>query len=134
MKIIKVDNFDSFKQLYDQYMENKDGPETTSLLMLFVGADDPQTLKSWCSDCRNCEETFNKVFDKFKYNEQLALAIVSVGQRDEWKDGSNPFRTHVLNITSIPTLVSLKTVSMVSTIFISEAAIFAQQRSYLTNL
>lgn len=111
MKIIKVPDFESFSELYRDYEQKKDSDEQKNLLLLFIASDDPQTKESWCSDCRNCKTTLENKIEEFKFNEQLALAIVEVGSKDQWKKSDNPFRTHKLQVTAVPTLLSLKTVS-----------------------
>lgn len=111
MKIFRIPNFAAFDELYRRYEEKKDSDELTNLLLLFVASDDPQTKDSWCSDCRNSKSILEKTIEEFKFNDQLAMAIIEVGQRDYWKDSKNPFRTHKLQVSAVPTLMSLTTVS-----------------------
>lgn len=111
MKILRVPDFKSFNELYSKYEQKKDSENLKNLLMLFIASDDPQTRESWCSDCRNCKSIMDNQIEEFKFNEQLTLAIVEVGHRDEWKKSDNPFRTHKVQVTGVPTLLSLTTVS-----------------------
>lgn len=111
MKIINLTNYESFNELHRQY-EHKDAQEDLkNLLLLFVASDDPETKQSWCSDCRNSKPIIDQIVEKFQFNEQLILAIVEVGRRDEWKKSDNPFRLHDLRIIAVPTLLSIKNVS-----------------------
>lgn len=111
MKIINLVNYESFSEFYRKY-ELKE-LDDLSLILLFVGSDDPQ--ESWCSDCRFSKPVVDKVIEKFQYNEQLILATVHVGLREDWKDNpQNPFRLHPLKISAVPTLLSLRNVSVIS--------------------
>lgn len=117
MKVTELNDFASFNEQYEQFrnkqVANPSDPPL-SLLVLFEASDDPGTQKSWCSDCAESKPIIDKVLEDFKFNEQLALLVVKVGNRDEWKSNDNPFRNHDLRITNVPTLVSLKTVSLVA--------------------
>lgn len=111
MKIINITNYESFNELYRQYQHKDAKEDLKNLILLFVASDDPQTRQSWCSDCKNSKPTIDQVVEKFQFNEQLILAIVEVGSRDEWKKDDNPFRLHDLRVTAVPTLLSKKNVS-----------------------
>lgn len=113
MKIINIATFDGFEQLYQKYEQtiNSD-EELRSLMLLFVASDEPETNESWCSDCRMSKHNIEKAIDDFRYNDELVLAVIQVGQRDEWKRADNPFRMHKLKISAVPTLLSLKLVSI----------------------
>lgn len=112
MKTINVDSFELFDKLYKEYSDQKKEPnDLKSLIFLFSASDDPQTKESWCSDCRNSKPIIDKTIETFQFNEQIILAKVQVGQRDDWKSKDNPFRVHPLQISAVPTLLSLKNVS-----------------------
>lgn len=111
MKIIEVTDFDTFDKLYQKYSKKQDSNET-NLIVLFVASDDPDTKQSWCSDCRNSKPVIDKVIEDFKYNEKLILAMVFVGDKETWKNDNNPYRTHPLKLSVVPTLLSLSTVSI----------------------
>lgn len=112
MKILNITKYESFDELYEQYLkQNKELNDLRSLIILFVASDDPKTQKSWCCDCRDSKPIFDETIKNFEYNDHIVLAIVQVGQRDEWKNSDNPFRKHPLQISAVPTLLSLKNVS-----------------------
>lgn len=111
MKVIKVDRFEIFEELYNQYEEKKETNDFKNLIILFVANNDPETNQSWCPDCVVCKPVIEETLQKFEYNEQIALVVVEVGQRDEWKNPDNPYRNHKLKIGCVPTLVSLNNVS-----------------------
>lgn len=114
MKVIEINNFPDFANLYDQCLrENTEVSKEPSnnFIMLFVASDDPSTGQSWCPDCVQSKPVIDKVLEDFKFNEQLTLVSVHVGNREEWKSDQNPYINHELNISKLPTLYSLKTVS-----------------------
>lgn len=114
MKILNVSRFESFDELYKQYTEQRKDPnDLKSLIFLFIASEDPQTKESWCCDCRDSKPIIDKTIEKFQFNEQIIMAVVQVGQRDEWQRSDNPFRTHDLQISAVPTLLSLKNVSTI---------------------
>lgn len=114
MKIINISDFQSFDELYNKYEQNKDTDnELKNLLLLFEASEDPQTKQCWCSDCKINKPIIMQTIEKFKFNDQLSLAIVQVGQRDEWKSSNNPYRKHKIQVTAVPTLISLKNVSLI---------------------
>jgi len=61
--------------------------------------------KMWCPDCRNVEDLIERTFAPADGPSGL---IVYVGQRIEWKTGSNFFRATPWRIQSIPTVVKLQ--------------------------
>lgn len=108
MRIITVDKFSDFKELYGKYnSEQPANRELKNLILLFVANDHPETKQSWCPDCLLAKPIINKMREKFQNNEQIALVCVQVGQRDEWKTPDNPYRLHELKISCVPTIVSL---------------------------
>lgn len=112
MKVIKVDKFEVFDELYKKYEEKKDTNDFKNLIMLFTGNNDPETNKSWCPDCVLAKPVIDETLKKFEHNEQIALVVVEVGLRDVWKTPENPYRNHQVKITCIPTLISLYNVSI----------------------
>lgn len=117
MKTTPINNYEAFKVLYEEAKLRQtaqsisDQMPQKNLICLFVASDDPQTDKSWCPDCIRCKPVIDSVVDQFKFNEQLELAIIQVGDKQGWKSDDNPYRLHELAISNVPTLVSLKTVS-----------------------
>lgn len=116
MHIIHCDNFAAFDQLLAQYEQRKATEEASlkSLILLFVASSDPTRdtpSESWCSDCRASKPVLDKIINEFEFNERIELALVQVGQRDDWAKEDNPFRLHKLKIGAVPTLISLKNVS-----------------------
>lgn len=114
MRIFNCDNYETFSQMLNQYEKEKTSDETSvkSLILLFVASDDPDKAESWCSDCRNSKPVIDKIVQEFEFNEQLELAVIQVGQRDDWLKEDNPFRLHKLRVSAVPTLISLKNVSL----------------------
>lgn len=111
MKILNIARYESFTELYDKYEPKKGSSEMKNLILLFIAGDDLETKESWCSDCRKSKPIIESVIEKFQFNEEIILAIIQVGQKEEWKKSDNPFRTHKLQIQAVPTLLSLKNVS-----------------------
>lgn len=112
MKILNIANFKTFDELYKQYVKQKKDPnDLRSLIFLFVASEDPKNQQSWCCDCRDSKPIIDETMKKFQYNDHIVLAIVQVGQREEWKSSNSPFRKHLLQISAVPTLLSLKNVS-----------------------
>lgn len=118
MKILNISDYESFVDLYEQYKQQKETNDLKSLILLFVASDDPITNQSWCPDCRNSKPIIDKIVEEFQFNQQLVLAIIQVGQKEQWKTDDNPFRSHDLQISAVPTLISLKMVS--SSLYISK--------------
>lgn len=85
--------------------------EYKNLILYFVADNAPGTKQSWCSDCRDSQPLIEKTIENFQFNDQLSLAIICVGDKEEWKKSDNPYRRHELAITALPTLISLKSVS-----------------------
>lgn len=107
MIIIRITKYESFLDFYKKAVEEK----SKNVLLYFTGSDDPETKRSWCPDCVVSKPVISEVIEKFKSDDRISLAIVEVGQRNEWKRPDNPYRTHSVKVTSVPTLLSLKTVS-----------------------
>lgn len=113
MKVINLTNYESFSEFHRQYEQKEANDDLKSLILLFVASDDPQTKESWCSDCRNSKPVIDQIVEKFQFNEQIILAIVQVGNREEWKNDDNPFRLHAMRISAVPTLLSVRNVSLI---------------------
>lgn len=112
MKTIPVNDFETFDKLYKEAKKKSiTDHDKSNTIFLFVASTDPQTNDSWCPDCVKCKPLFDKVLDDFKFNELLQVAFVQVGHRQEWRASQNPYRSHELEITNVPTLFSMKTVS-----------------------
>jgi len=75
------------------------------VVVLFTGSKtDDERRKSWCPDCNDLEDVFKSF--KVKFKPQGFLLTVDVGNRDQWKSPTTPFRTDPkLKLTSIPTLL-----------------------------
>lgn len=114
MKVIRIDDFNDFEELYNKYYDQttRGKDDLKNLIVLFTGNDDPETKQSWCPDCVLCKPVIEKVLEGFKHNEQIALVVVRVGDRPIWKTPENPYRLHKLAISCIPTVVSLSNVSI----------------------
>lgn len=110
MKILRLSNFEEFQELYKQY-QDKTSDELQNLMLLFVASDAPDSKESWCSDCRNSKPIVDKTIQNFQFNDRLILAIIQVGQREQWKNEDNPYRKHELQVRAVPSLISLKMVS-----------------------
>lgn len=123
MKVTKIDNFESFQELCEKQEQQKKEPnENQNLVFLFMANDDPQTGQSWCCDCRRIKSVMEKISEEFKFNENIDLVVVSVGNREQWKDDRNPFKLCQFKVDAVPTLLSSKNVSvtqLISTRFFS---------------
>lgn len=111
MKRLFIDAYQAFENLYVGYF-HKDQNDLKNLIVLFTGNDDPRTGKSWCPHCVLAKPVIEKAIENFQSNEQIAFATVRVGHRDEWKRPDNPYRLHELKINCVPTLISLRNVSV----------------------
>lgn len=112
MIVTRLTSFSAFLDFYKKYEDEKNSlNQRRNVLLYFTGSDDPVTKKSWCPDCVVSKPVITEVIEKFKSDERISLGIVEVGLRDEWKRPDNPYRTHAVKITSVPTLLNLRTVS-----------------------
>lgn len=64
---------------------------------------------SWCPDCRDAVPALEKVFGP---DDAPTAYLVRVGERAEWRSGSNKYRKQPLNINSVPTVVRVENVSL----------------------
>ncbi|RMJ22207.1 hypothetical protein PHISP_06926 [Aspergillus sp. HF37] len=71
------------------------------VFVAFISSQDPETNQPWCPDVRAAMPFIEAVFAG---EDALGLVVVEVGQKPEWKDPQNTYRTE-WNITSIPSLV-----------------------------
>ncbi|KAK4498838.1 hypothetical protein PRZ48_009348 [Zasmidium cellare] len=70
------------------------------LFIAFLASKDPVTKKPWCPDVVAALPILEATFQGGK---QPTVAFVDVGQRPEWKDPKNVFRTK-WNVHNTPTL------------------------------
>ncbi|KAI9367995.1 hypothetical protein BJX61DRAFT_251323 [Aspergillus egyptiacus] len=82
-------------------------PNSKSVFFLsFHASPDPTTGKPWCPDVAAALPYLNEVFSA---PQSPTVAYVNVGQRDEWKDPSNIYRTQ-WKLSCIPTLIRFERV------------------------
>ncbi|KAH9489331.1 Thioredoxin domain-containing protein 17 [Bulinus truncatus] len=75
--------------------------------VLFTGDKDKNGL-SWCSDCEKAEPVIERNLDKIKGRSVFYYCFV--GDRDQWKNPTNPFRVdQMFQLKCIPTLVKVGT-------------------------
>ncbi|KAI3002297.1 hypothetical protein CBS147345_8385 [Aspergillus niger] len=75
-------------------------PTDKKLFLAFISSADPATGQAWCPDVRaawpNIEEAFSS-------EQGPQVGVVEVGQKPEWKDPQNAYRTK-WNVNNIPAL------------------------------
>ncbi|KAJ5901990.1 hypothetical protein N7495_002518 [Penicillium taxi] len=76
------------------------GPES-KLFVAFIASPDPITKQPWCPDVRAVLPYLSKAFAG---GDTPTVALVEVGQKPEWKDPQNDYRT-IWGIKGIPSLV-----------------------------
>ncbi|KAL2865262.1 thioredoxin-like protein [Aspergillus lucknowensis] len=82
--------------------ESLDLPADQSAFFLsFHASADPQTGKPWCPDVRAAMPYLEEAFSA---DHAPSVAFIGVGQKPEWRDLSNVYRTK-WNVSSVPTLV-----------------------------
>ncbi|KAF7596085.1 hypothetical protein BBP40_003347 [Aspergillus hancockii] len=89
-----------------KHLELPEGTDAKALIV-FVTSDDPATGQSWCPDVRAAWPILEATFSPANAPE---LTIVEVGQKSEWKDLQNVYRT-TWKIPCIPTLVRYERVN-----------------------
>ncbi|PYH47637.1 uncharacterized protein BP01DRAFT_390154 [Aspergillus saccharolyticus JOP 1030-1] len=99
-------------------------PEPTStdpFFLVFVTSPDPTTGQSWCPDVRAAWPVLEKTFVDA---EAPRLGVVEVGQKDEWKNPTNIYRT-TWKVPCIPLLIRYELVdgAMVETGRLAEGEI-----------
>ncbi|KAJ5090490.1 thioredoxin-like protein [Penicillium argentinense] len=78
-------------------------PESTDskLFLAFISSDDPITGQPWCPDVRAALPSINAAFEA---ENAPSVGIVQVGQKPEWREPKNVYRTN-WNINNVPALV-----------------------------
>lgn len=96
---VEVEGFDAFVEQVEKFKSSgKD------IFVLFSGSKDPNSGKSWCSDCVVAEPVVKGALDKAP--EDAVFIYVSVGGRDFWRDRNNVFRADFrTKLKSVPTLM-----------------------------
>ncbi|KAL4995338.1 hypothetical protein BDV10DRAFT_174944 [Aspergillus recurvatus] len=80
---------------------------TSTFFISFHASVDPNTSKPWCPDVVAAIPHLNEVFSAPGSPD---VAFVEVGQKPEWKDLSNVYRTR-WNVNNVPTLVRFENVN-----------------------
>jgi len=111
MKRLLIDAYQVFETLYNGFVEKRD-QDVKNVIVLFTGNEDPQTGKSWCPHCVYAKPVIENAIEGLQNTEQITFATVKVGHRDEWRKPDNPYRIHKVKINCVPTLISLKNVSI----------------------
>uniref|UniRef100_A0A914CNM0 Thioredoxin domain-containing protein 17 n=1 Tax=Acrobeloides nanus TaxID=290746 RepID=A0A914CNM0_9BILA len=95
-------------QALDELLSNK---PKSRVFILFTGSKLSKTGESWCPDCVVAEPVIEKVIKSTDLASIEALLITCyVGQRDEWKNPQNNFRTDQrFKVNCVPTLIELGT-------------------------
>lgn len=100
-----VQGYEELKQITDDL--ESDRLKGSKIFVYFTG-EKMSTGESWCPDCVKVEPF---VSSYLKGNESKLridhLIIATAGNREQWKDKSNSFRT-VLNIQNLPTIIRWK--------------------------
>ncbi|KAJ5660859.1 uncharacterized protein N7484_000231 [Penicillium longicatenatum] len=86
-----------------QLLELPEG--SPKFFIAFVSSDDPVTSQPWCPDVRAALPHINAAFA----GDAPTVAIVPVGQKPEWRDPKNVYRTN-WNINNVPALVRFEVV------------------------
>lgn len=107
MRIINIDKFSAFEELYNKYEKDRTVDGLKNLICFFTANDRPGTAQSWCPHCVLAKPFIERMYEKFRGSENTALVYIKVGQYPEWKDPNNPYRLHPFKITCVPTLISL---------------------------
>ncbi|PVI01794.1 hypothetical protein DM02DRAFT_335622 [Periconia macrospinosa] len=76
-------------------------PDKKPFYLVFVSSIHPETGLSWCPDVRAAMPVIDAAFEK---EDAAPLGVVEVGQRPEWKEPNNVFRTK-WNVHNVPCLV-----------------------------
>ncbi|KAM0690846.1 hypothetical protein Q7P36_009615 [Cladosporium allicinum] len=83
---------------------------TNAFFVAFLASKDPSTKKPWCPDVVAALPTLESTFTGAK---KPQAAFVEVGQRPEWRDPKNVFRT-TWNVNNVPALVRYERVDGVT--------------------
>ncbi|KAL3454243.1 hypothetical protein BJX65DRAFT_263049 [Aspergillus insuetus] len=81
-------------------------PPNTPFFIAFLASVDPATGKPWCPDVVAALPVLHETFSA---EHAPLVAFVEVGQKPEWKDLSNNFRTK-WKLSAVPSLVRFETV------------------------
>lgn len=84
--------------------------EGKRIILMFFGSileEGDHIGESWCPDCRDVEPVMETALQKA--SSDVIFVLVIVGNKSEWKDPNNEFRTSEFKVTEIPTLVEYGT-------------------------
>ncbi|CAG8902980.1 unnamed protein product [Penicillium egyptiacum] len=79
----------------------------SKLFIAFISSPDPITKQPWCPDVRDALPHINKAFAG---DDAPELAIIEVGQKPEWNNPQNVYRT-TWGTQNIPALVRYEKVN-----------------------
>ncbi|CAI7655121.1 unnamed protein product [Penicillium palitans] len=79
----------------------------SKLFIAFISSPDPITKQPWCPDVRDALPHINKAFSG---DDAPELAIIEVGQKPEWSNPRNVYRT-TWGTNNIPALVRYEQVN-----------------------
>ncbi|CAG8226625.1 unnamed protein product [Penicillium nalgiovense] len=79
----------------------------SKLFIAFISSPDPITKQPWCPDVRDAMPHINKTFAA---DDAPELAIIEVGQKPEWNNPQNVYRT-TWATKNIPALVRYEKVN-----------------------
>ncbi|CAI7589381.1 unnamed protein product [Penicillium pancosmium] len=80
---------------------------TSKLFLAFISGDDAITKQPWCPDVR---AALPYIDTAFATPDAPTVAMVSVGQKPEWKDPKNVYRS-LWNVNNVPALVRYQRVN-----------------------
>ncbi|XP_005099707.1 thioredoxin domain-containing protein 17 [Aplysia californica] len=82
--------------------------EKSSNAYVVFYADPDENSMSWCPDCRNADPVLRRHLSRLPSDAQVIFCYV--GDRPQWKDQNNSFRTDpVYKLTSVPTVINMAT-------------------------
>lgn len=100
-----VQGYEELKQITDDL--ESDRLKGSKIFVYFTG-EKLSTGESWCPDCVKVEPYVSSYLKKNESKLRVDhLIIASAGNREQWKDKSNSFRT-ILNIQNLPTITRWK--------------------------
>ncbi|KAJ5392458.1 hypothetical protein N7509_007948 [Penicillium cosmopolitanum] len=80
---------------------------TSKLFLAFISGDDAITKQPWCPDVR---AALPHIDTAFAAPDAPTVAMVSVGQKPEWKEPKNVYRS-LWNVNNVPALVRYQRVN-----------------------
>ncbi|CAI7578307.1 hypothetical protein N7533_000405 [Penicillium manginii] len=80
---------------------------TSKLFLAFISGDDAITKQPWCPDVR---AALPHIDAAFAAPDAPTVAMVSVGQKPEWKEPKNVYRS-LWNVNNVPALVRYQRVN-----------------------